>query len=1373
MISNDSQIATKALTKEDKKALLEKVLKKRMLKAQQSFPMSKGQESLWYVNQSDPTTAAYNVASTVTIHSVVDYSLLERAVNTCIQRHSSLSTSYGLEGGKSKQYIQTDVSIKLILNDVAGFTENEIKDKIESDYKKPFDLSKSPIIRASIYHLSETECIFMLVVHHIGFDASSLWTVMEDMGGIYQALEKKRSISLVPVAASYRDFTQHQANFLASNEAEKNKNYWLKKLSGELSPLTLDISSPRPAVQSYKGKSKFFELPKSLSQKINELAKKQGVTAYTVLLAAYYTLLYRHSNQKDICVVSPTSGRNQSQFMKTVGYFVNPVIMRAELSNNPIFIDFINSVNETVLEGIAHQEYPFSSLIEALNPARDSSYSPLSQVSFVFQKTSDEGFSNAWIPGQKGPIIDWAGLQISQYPLNQQEGQFELELEIVDVQGAFHGILKYNTDLFEEDKIKMLIGNFTTLLTSIAANPKTDIARLNIMTELEIEQQQVWNKTSETYPAADSLHQLFERQVDKNPSAIALTFANINLSYQQLNARSNQLAHYLLEQGVQLESKVAICMDRSIEMVVSLLAVIKAGGVYVPVDPNYPAARVEFLLQDTNSKLLLSQQHLLEQLPVVDANIISLDQLDLSAYADVNPNIAVTKENLAYMIYTSGSTGNPKGTMNTHAGISNRLLWMQAEYMLGSDDSILQKTPFSFDVSVWEFFWPLISGARLVVAIPEGHKDTDYLINTIQQEAISVMHFVPSMLSVFLSHPDTSKCSSLKRVICSGEALSFELQQRFFNCLPRELHNLYGPTEAAIDVTYWKCNQGYRSNIVPIGKPIANIEIFVLDEFMQQVPVGVNGELHISGIGLARGYYNRQELTKEKFIANPYSDDMNSRLYKTGDLVRFLADGNIEYLQRIDNQIKLRGFRIELGEVEAMISRAPGINETVVVMRKGATGDEYLVAYVTLTDKNLSAAEILGYSKEVLPAHCVPSAIVILKEIPLTPNGKINHKGLPEHSFNLQGQNEVVPPRTPLERQLLTLWKELLALDNISITDNFFSLGGHSLLAVRLMASIESQLGQKLPLSALIQSPTIKSLAKLIDSDSVDNWKSLVPIQEKGNKTPFFFIPGGGGNVLYFYALAEQLGKQQPFFGMQAQGLDGLTPALESVAEIAEKTIKEIKTVQAEGPYIIGGHCVGALVAHEICQQLIAGGDAIEKLFVLDAPAPCSFEKKDMVLENHQWICILINTIEQMLNRELLIDTEHLRCSSNEQQLRILKQKLAEANIVPENAPVTQIKGLLEVFKSNASLHYTPPSKLYPLNIVLLRAEEINEHYDYSCHDDNDCISNSTLGWGRYGDVETCMVDGNHITMLSANHSNQLAERINQTLLNSEHTNAS
>ncbi|WP_426211487.1 non-ribosomal peptide synthetase [Massilia sp. TWP1-3-3] len=1363
---------TSEVAKENKKKLLAELLQRKLNGLKKSAPMSKGQESLWFLYQKEPQSAAYNIASAIRIHSAIhsdfDSVAFNRALNACITRHASLRTTYGIEDGVPVQIVHAMGQVAIEHIDASAWSEAELAAAMARDYQRPFQLDQLPVLRASLYQVAPRACVFLFTVHHIAFDAWSLWILMEELSDIYQAIVAGQPIPATIPSARYQDFSARQEQLLDSAQGRALEHYWTDKLKGEIHPINLHTSKARPAVQSFNGASHYFQLPAELSAQLNALARTRGVTPNTLLLSAYYVLLNRYSGKDDIVVVSPTSGRSQADFARTIGYFVNPVVLRADLAGNPSFATLLEQVNNTVLDALEHQDYPFSCLIEKLKPKRDPSYAPLAQVSFVFQKPQqDQGLNAAWVPGQAGPTIRWAGLDVSQYPVNQQEGQFELELEIVDTHGSFYGIFKYNTDLFGDADMVQLESSLRVMLAALVESVDCPVQLLPIL-PVEERHRQLYalNATEVHYPAHSTLHQLIEQQVLLSPERYALVFEQETLSYHALNERANRLAHYLIGRGVKANSIVGVCMNRSVDMVVSLLAIIKAGGAYVPLDPAYPVARLAFMLGDIDAGLLLTAADVAHLIPPARTENIIVETLDLDQFASTNPQAAVTAQDAAYMIYTSGSTGNPKGVVNTHAGICNRLLWMQQHYALDESDAVLQKTPFSFDVSVWEFFWPLLCGARLVVARPDGHKDSKYLVDIIRSAAITTLHFVPSMLSMFVADQEAHLCTGVKRVICSGEALSFELQSRFFKKLDAQLHNLYGPTEAAIDVTYWQCRADYQVNVVPIGKPIANMRIHVLDHYMQPVPQGVPGELHIGGVGLARGYHKRDELTREKFVPDPFSTEPGTRLYKSGDLVRYLPDGNIDYLQRIDHQVKLRGFRIELGEVEAVLCSHPAVREAVVMMRKDNAGDAYLVAYVRLEDISQAGVQqekaILDAARTKMPEYCVPAAVMFLDEIPLSPNGKVDSKALPQHAARRQSHAEIIPPRNDTERKLLVLWRELMLLDTISVKDNFFELGGHSLMAVRLMAAIEITMGQKMPLSSLIKGPTIAQLAQAIDAhDNAASWSSLVAIQEKGALAPLFCIPGGGGNVLYYYPLAQALGEQQPFYAIEAKGLDGVSAPLDSVEAMAEAAIAAIKSVRPEGPYRIGGHCVGSMIAYVIVQKLLAQGDAVDILLVLDAPAPDYFAKEqEIALSDAGWIGVLVGTIAHMTGKAIAIDEAALAQADNEGQLLLLKAALEQVEMVPPEAPVGQIRGLLEVFKINAKIRYRASGTPLPVRVALLRARAPNPHYDYSAFDDAGAdLASSSLGWQRYalGPVAVSVVEGDHITMLSNEHAMSLS----------------
>jgi amino acid adenylation domain-containing protein len=715
--------------------------------------------------------------------------------------------------------------------------------------------------------------------------------------------------------------------------------------------------------------------------------------------------------------------------------------------------------------------------------------------------------------------LDLEHLAVNPIRTGSHIAKFDLSLALSEREGSCRASLNYNTDLFDQATIERMLGHFQTLLEGIVTDPDQRISDLPLLTEAEKHQLLVeWNDTKADYPKDTCIHQLFEQQVERTPDAIAVVFEDQQITYREINTRANQLAHYLRRQGLQPDALVALFMERSVEMVIAILGVLKAGGAYLPIDPDLPAERLQFLLQDTHVRLLLAQDKLRAKVADYEGEILCLDsdRSKLSVEEQGNPQPNVMGHHAAYVIYTSGSTGTPKGVVNIHDGLRNRIQWMQESYRLTAADRVVQKTPYTFDVSVWEFLWPLSSGACLVVARPGGHRDSVYLVQLIRSQQITTLHFVPSMLGAFLQEPGIEQCSSLRRVICSGEAFSSELQQRFFERSMAALHNLYGPTEASIDVTAWECRAEKAPVAVPIGKPIGNTQVYILDQYLHPVPIGVAGELHIGGVGLARGYLNRPELTEEKFIANPFSDQPGDRLYKTGDLARYLPDGNIEFLGRIDNQVKIRGYRIELGEIEAILAQHPAIQQAVVLAREDTPGDKRLAAYVvTGNGTDPSAQDLRSYLQHKLPEYMVPSAFVFLDSLPLTANGKLDRRRLPfPKQIRPELEGGLAAPQTEVEKTIASIWQDLLELESVGLEDNFFDVGGNSLHLIQLERKLRETFGPKISILDLFKNPTVSSLAEYLQpaqseatsrgriSDRVSKQRSALARQNRARKEP-------------------------------------------------------------------------------------------------------------------------------------------------------------------------------------------------------------------------------------------------------------------------------
>lgn len=1102
---NDPSKRIAGLSPEEKRALLARLLRERAQSSREWSALSHDQRALWFLYRLAPESAAYNLLYAARLRSSLDIDALQRAVDTLLQRYPILTATFAMRDGEPVQRFHKDQKIQVAVIDAAGRSPENLQRRLIEEANRPFDLEQGPILRIKLYKRDEQDYILALNVHHIAADFWALDILVDELCILYAANRAGIAAPLPEPGTQYPEYVRQQAEMLAGAEGERLWAYWREKLSGELPLLNLPTDRPRPLVQTYRGAVHSFALSDDLAWQLRALANAEKVTLFTLLLAAYQTLLFRYTNQEDILVGTPMLGRNRAEYERVIGYLANPVVLRADLSGNPTFKEFLRQAGRTVIEALEHQDYPFPLLVERLQPRRDPSYSPIFQTEFIWDRPRTRNAQAMILAGQDGMARQLAqeNLVLEPFAYGQQGAPFDLTLTIFELEGGLSADFRYNVDLFDAATIERMEQHFQMLLAGIVANPEQRLRDLPLLTEAELHRILVdWNATESDYPGDVCLHQLIEAQVERTPEQTALIFEDQALSYRELNRRANRLAHALQAWGVEPDVLVGVCMERSIEMVVALLAILKAGGAYVPLDPGYPQERLAYMLQDAQAPVLLTQSAIAARLPRTEAKVVSLDSDwgEERAGHDENPISGVQPDNLIYMIYTSGSTGKPKGALNIHRGLCNRLHWMQQAYRLTPDDRVLQKTPFSFDVSAWEFFWPLMTGASLVVARPGGQQDTAYLAELIERQRITTLHFVPSMLQAFLLEPDLERrCKTLRHVVCSGEALSFELQERFFARLPAALHNLYGPTEASIDVTYWECQPGQP---VTIGRPIANTRIYILDQAGHPVPVGVAGELYLGGVGLARGYHNRPDLTAERFVPDPFSKEPGARLYRTGDLARYRADGAVEFLGRIDQQVKIRGFRIELGEIEAALVQHPAIAEAVVTAREDTPGNRRLVAYIVATQEQQaegtapSIETLRSFLQEKLPYYMVPAAFVFLEALPLLPNGKVDRKALPAPDMTRPDlEKAFVAPRTPVEETLAGVWREVLGLDKVGVHDNFFDLGGASIQSLEIISKA-GEAGLQLSLEMLFEHQTIAELAAALGSGASE------PAQAEAKETP-------------------------------------------------------------------------------------------------------------------------------------------------------------------------------------------------------------------------------------------------------------------------------
>ena len=1066
-----------------------------------NLPLSYAQQRLWFLQQLEPDNPFYNIPSALRLRGNLDVSILESCFNRIIQRHEILRTKFISINGKAIQIIRPELNLSLPVIDLSHLPaqEKQIEARrlINLEAQTPFNLETPPLLRTSLLRLDKADYILLFTMHHIVSDGWSTDILIGEVVSLYQSLINNQSSTLTPLTIKYADYALWQRQWLQGDVLNKQLNFWQQQLADIPSVLPLPTDKPRPHIQSYGGTKQTFVISSELTTALKTLCQQENCTLYMMLLAAFKVLLYRYTATEDIVVGSPIANRNRTEIEALIGFFVNTLVLRTNLSDNPTFIEVLAKVKDTTLSASANQDVPFDLVVEAVTKEsqRSLSHTPLFQVMFVLQ--------NAVQSNLELPDLTWEALEIE-----ATTTKFDLTLLIEETETELKACWEYSTDLFNPDTISRMSDHFQTLLSGILANPQQSITQLPLLTTQEQQLLIQWNATEADYPLDKCIHQLFEAKAATTPDALAVVFENSQLTYRELNSKANQLAYYLQQNGVKPEILVGICCDRSLEMVISLLGVFKAGGAYIPLDPSYPSERLQFMVEDSNLSILLTQEKLLDLIPNSSAKIVCVDRewKNIAQNPAVNPVNTVISDNLAYVIYTSGSTGKPKGVMIPHRALTNHMQWMQQELPLNAADKVLQKTPFSFDASVWEFYAPLLVGGTLVLAKPDGHQEPDYLIQLIIEQQITILQLVPSLLRVLLDSRGDSRialtqCQSLKRVFCGGENLPIELQQRFYNQLNHcELYNLYGPTEATIDTTYYLCPR-QREQINSIGKPISNAQVYILDNNLQLVAIGIPGEIYIGGVGVARGYLNRPELTVRAFLETPLQD---GKLYKTGDKARYLPNGNIEFLGRIDNQIKLRGFRIELGEIETQLEQNPQVKQAVVQVREDEPNSQRLVAYyVAKKDNTPKSQELRSYLREKLPQYMIPGVFVALESFPLTPSGKIDRHALPIPE--IKSDRELTQtPRNQIESTLINIWQEVLQVDRIGIHDNFFELGGDSILSLQVIAKAKSA-GIQLTPKQIFQSQTIAELGTIASTTTTEIAQQglvtgvipLTPIQQR------------------------------------------------------------------------------------------------------------------------------------------------------------------------------------------------------------------------------------------------------------------------------------
>ena len=1153
-------------------------------------PLSPDLEQLWLHDRLAGGAPVNNESVTIHKRGPLDPVVLERCFNEITRRHEIWRSAFPMIDGKVIQRIDSNVQASLPFIDLShlpvGEREAEAIRIATEDACRPFDLNVAPLFRVLLVRYSEAYHRIYLTVHRLIFDCATIDHVLiGELASLYNAYSTGQPSPLPELHFQYSDYAAWKRRQSAGGSHLAQMEYWRQILSGDLPPLELPTALPRPATSTWRSGMEICSIPAQLIEALKELGRSEGATLYMTLLAAFQVLLFRYSGGDEIIIGGKTNTRTRPEFEPLVGSFVNTIVFRSHIGGGPSFREFLGQVKGTVLGALAHSEIPFDDVVRELAPKRDSNRYPIFQVLF----------------SMRAPYGDFPeGWNVTDMEVHSGASCFDLFIEFLEHPQGLTGRFEYSTDLFDRATIQRFQKNFQVLLQELVSNPDQAVSEAQLLTAEERHTLLVdWNNTSKSFPRL-LIHELFEDQVERSPDRPALVFRGQQLTYAELNARSNKLARHLRQHGTASGSLVGVYLERSFEMVVALVAILKSGAAYVPYDPDLPLSRLNTMIEDSHPVCVITQQKLSGNLAGYTGDTLLLDSgcEVIDGQPGSNLRIPVDPRDAIYTIYTSGSTGVPNAAINTHEAVANRILWMQDQYPLGTSDRILQKTPYSFDVSVWEFFWPIVTGATLVIAEPDGHKDPAYLANLISAERITTIHFVPSMLREFLETPKLASCCSLKRVFASGEALPPDLRQKFYRLLKAELHNLYGPTEAAVDVTYWDCANPMPCATVPIGRPIANVKAYILDRHLAPVPIGVVGELHLGGVAIARGYLNRPELTAARFIPDPFDKNPEARLYKTGDRARFLADGNIEYLGRLDNQVKLRGFRIELGDIEATLQENKQVRSAAVMLREDDRGGQRLVACLVLNGLELDAAALRAFLKARIPHYMIPAAFIAVNSIPKTASGKLDRKALSAAELGPTTQPEFVPPNDEIERRLANLWQEVLGVYPIGVTDDYFDLGGHSLLALRLFSEIKFCFNLELPLATLFYAPTVRTMARIIgDSGFHQVTSPVVPNQPNGTKPAIFCIGPGNGEVILFRALALELGRAQPLYGLQPFSM---VDRLSTVETIAAGYIEHLREQGERQPFCLLGYSFGGMVALEMAQQLRRAGAELPIVALID-----------------------------------------------------------------------------------------------------------------------------------------------------------------------------
>jgi amino acid adenylation domain-containing protein len=1300
------------------------------------LPLSFAQERMWFLHQLMPNSIHYNLLRVLSLEDPLDLKALEQSLNEVVQRHEILRTYFEIIEGHPIQRIHSKLILKLDVEDLRGLEPDEREQRAmelaRQEYLEPFDLNKGPLLRAKLLRLSADHHWLLLAIHHIVIDGWSMGILIHELSTLYSAIVQACQSPLPELPIQYADFAMWQREWLRGKVLEHQLGYWKRKLEG-YSTLHLPIDRSRPVHQSYEGGHETVTLSESLTTSLNELSLREGATLFMTLLSAFYVLLYRYSGQEDILVGSPIANRNRVEIEELIGFFANTLPLRGDLSGDPSFRTLLRRVREIALEAYEHQDLPFEKLVEEIRPHRDLSRNPLFQVAFALQNTptEEDGFF---------------GLSARTIEVQSNTAKFDLLLFMEKQGGRMIGTLEYATDLYTAKTARRMLGHFNNILQGIVEDPDRPISKLPLLSQPERrELLEVLNQTHTDYPYQSSIHELFEAQVKRSPEAVAVVSDDQQLSYSQLNQRANQLAHYLRTIGVKRGSLVPVFLERSIDMVVCMLGILKVGGAYVPLDVNTPTQRISLILQDTGADVLLTREGLRDRFTADSIKVVDLvrirGKLDNQPCSDLELEIGA--DDLAYVIYTSGSTGIPKGVEVPHQGVV--CLVCGTNYIqLTPADRVAHISNCSFDASTFEVWGALLSGARLVVLDYETVLSPRVLSDRLQAHGINLLLLTTALFNL-LANEAPKILASIDHLLFGGETSDAEWVRRVLDegGAGRLLH-MYGPTEATTFTTWYEVFSVPQTAItIPIGRPLSNTKVYVLDHHMNLVPIGVPGELYIGGDGIARGYLNRPELTAERFPDAAFLGEAGSHLFRTGDIVRWLPNGVLEFLGRQDNQVKLRGFRIELGEIEFALNQHPRVRDTVVHLRHVDSGKKQLVAFVVSEPgEQPTVQELRLHLQSILPRYMIPSLFVILDKFPFTTSGKIDQQALSELQLDFSElESTYSAPQDSLERQLVAIWEKVLDVHPIGVQDDFFDLGGHSLLGVELISAVRKATGVELSVATLFHASTIESQAVIIrQQGQQSSWSSLVPIQEGSLQPPLYCIHWAGGNVLSYRDLAHRLGPDQTVYGLQAVGSDGKSKPHTRIEDMASFYVDEICAHQPSGPYYLAGASMGGNIAFEIARRLMDMGKDVALVALFDT-IPMRWQQPLPIRERIEIHSKHMRDLSVMGKFGYLFERACARLFSFEAFLRT-------------GLPLPSFVRDLNKTTRFAIYNYQPG--FYRGKVTLFMAAQ-REPGDRSL---------PFLGWDRFvgGGIDVVEVSGTHGTLLSEPYVKAVAEELQKRL---------